>query len=281
MAVDGFRPEFWSSAILEALRNSLVYANLCNRDYEGEIQNAGDTVHVTTIGEVSTRAYVEHTSISWDQASDTQADLVIDQFRYFAYKVDDIEKKQSLPFLDALGESAGYGLRDNADAVVSAAMYTAVNGTTNDIGDVTVDVSDNNAYGAVLVAMRTKLNRANVPTEGRWCVVSPEFYAALLQDNRFVDASASGSTEALRAGFVGRAAGFDIFESNQTPDPTANRYAIISGHAMASSYAEQILETEAIRLQDYFADGLRGLHVFGTKVFKPEALAMATCVVQA
>lgn len=281
MAVDGFRPEFWSAAILEALRNSLVYANLCNRDYEGEIQKAGDTVHVTSIGEVSTRAYTEHTTITWDEASDTQADLVIDQKRYFAYKVDDVEKKQSLPFLDALGESAGYGLRDNADAVVSAAMYTAVNGTTNDIGDVTVDVSDNNAYGAVLVAMRTKLNRANVPREGRWCVVSPEFYAALLQDNRFVDASASGSTDALRAGFVGRAAGFDIFESNQTPDPTASRYAIISGHAMAASYAEQILETEAIRLQDYFADGLRGLHVFGTEVFRPEALSMATCVVQA
>lgn len=280
--VDGFRPEFWSSAILEALRNSLVYANLCNRDYEGEIQSAGDTVHVTSIGEVATRAYVEHTTISWDQASDTQADLVIDQNRYFAYKVDDIEKKQSLPFLDALGVSAGYGLRDNADAVVSAAMYTAVNGTANDIGDVTVDVSDNNAYGAVLVAMRTKLNRANVPSDGRWVVGSPEFVAALLQDPRFIDASASADGgAALRNGFMGRAAGFDIYESNQTPDPTVNRYAIIGGHAMAASYAEQILETEAIRLQDYFADGLRGLHVFGTEVFRPEALAMATCTVQA
>jgi hypothetical protein len=280
MAVDGFRPEIWSAKILVALRNKLVYAGLCNTDYEGDISDAGDTVHITSIGEVATRAYTEHTSISWDEVSDSQQDLLIDQLRYFAIKVDDVERKQALPFLDEATRSAAYGLADNADAVVSAAMYAAVNGTGNDLGDVTIDISDNNAY-PTLVSLRNVLTRDNVPDDGRWVVVSPEFYGALLQDNRFIDASASGSTEALRSGFVGRAAGFDVFESNQTPDPTANRYAIIAGHRMATSYADQIVKTEAIRLEDYFADGVRGLHVFGREVVRPECLAMATCVVQA
>jgi N4-gp56 family major capsid protein len=282
MAVDGFRPEIWSAAILTALRNRLVYASLCNTDYEGEIQNAGDTVHITSIGEVATRAYTEHTTISWDEVADTQQDLLIDQKRYFAIKVDDVERKQALPFLDEATRSAAYGLADNADAVVSAAMYAAVNDPLggNDYGAFVADKSDKNAYD-LLVEFRTILNRDNCPLEGRWVVVPPEFYAVLLLDNRFIDASASGSTAPLLNGFVGRAAGFNVFESNQTPDPTAGTYAIIAGHPIATSYADQILETEALRLIDFFGDGVRGLHVFGRKVVRPECLAMASVTVQA
>jgi N4-gp56 family major capsid protein len=281
MAVDGFRPELWSAKILVALRNKLVYAGLCNRDYEGDIQAAGDTVHVTSIGEVATRAYVEHTGISWDEVSDSQVDLLIDQKRYFAFRVDDVEKKQALPFLDEATRSAAYALADNADSVVSAAMYAAVNQTGNDYGAFVADKSDKNAYD-LLVEFRTILNRDNVPAEDRWVVVPPEFYAVLLLDNRFLDASASGDGgQALRSGFVGRAAGFDVFESNQTPDPTTGTYAVIAGHPIATAYADQILETEAIRLQDYIADGIRGLHVFGRKVVRPEALALASVTVQA
>lgn len=281
MAVDGFRPEIWSAKILTALRNKLVYASLCNRDYEGDIQSAGDTVHVTSVGEVSTRAYTELTTISWDEVSDTQVDLLIDQKRYFAIKVDDVEKKQALPFIDEATRSAAYGLADNADSSVSAAMYTAVNATGNDYGAFVADKSDKNGYD-LLVELRTILNRDNCPTDGRWVVVPPELYAVLLLDNRFIDASASGDGgTALRSGFVGRAAGFDVYESNQTPDPTSGTYAVLAGHPVATAYADQILQTEALRLEDYFADGIRGLHVFGRRVVRPECLALASVTVQA
>lgn len=281
MAVDGFRPEIWSASILSNLNNELVYAALCNRDYEGEIQSAGDTVHITSIGTVSTRAYSELTSITWDEVADTQVDLLIDQKRYFALKVDDVERKQALPFLDEATREAAYALRDNADGVVSAAMYAAVNQGANDLGALTADVSDNTMYGH-LVSMATTLDRDNCPSDGRWVVVSPEIYGALLQDPRFVDASASADGgAALRNGFIGRAAGFDVYKSNQTPDPTTSTYAVIAGHPSATAYADQILETEAIRLQDFFGDGVRGLHVFGVKVIRPTCLALASVTVQA
>ena len=281
MAVDGFRPEIWSAKILVALRNKLVYASLCNRDYEGDIADAGDTVHITSIGEVATRAYTEHTNISWDEVADTQVDLLIDQKRYFAFKVDDVEKKQALPFIDEATRSAAYGLADNADSSVSAAMYAAVNQGANDYGAFVADKSDKNGYD-LLVELRTILNRDNTPMEDRWVVVPPELYAVLLLDNRFIDASASGDGgAALRSGFVGRAAGFDVYESNQTPDPTSGTYAVLAGHPAATAYADQILKTEAIRLQDQFVDGVRGLHVFGRKVVRAECLALASVTVQA
>lgn len=282
MAVDGFRPEIWSAAILSNLDNALVYAALCNRDYEGDIAAAGDTVHITSIGAVSTRAYTELTSITWDEVADTQTDLLIDQKRYFALKVDDVERKQALPFLDEATANAAYSLRDNADGVVSAAMYAAVNNPLggNDYGAFVADKSDGNAYN-LLVELRTILDRDNCPPDNRWVVVPPEVYAVLLLDSRFIDASASGSTDPLINGFVGRAAGFNVHTSNQTPDPTSGTYAVIAGHPSATTYAEQILEVEAIRLQDFFGDGVRGLHVFGTKVVRPTCLAMASVTVQA
>jgi hypothetical protein len=159
-------------------------------------------------------------------------------------------------------------------------MYAAVNGGANDLGAKVADISDNSGYG-ILVDLATTLDRDNCPNDNRWVVVSPEFHGALLQDNRFIDASASGSTEPLRNGFIGRAAGFNVFKSNQTPDPTASTYAVIAGHPSATCYADQILETEAIRLQDFFGDGIRGLHVFGVKVVRPTCLALASVTVQA
>jgi hypothetical protein len=238
-------------------------------------------VHITSIGAVSTRAYTELTAISWDEVADTQQDLLIDQKRYFALKVDDVEVKQALPFLDEATAEAAYSLRDNADAVVSAAMYAAVNATGNDIGAKVADISDNTAYG-ILVTLRVTLDRDNCPPDGRWVVVSPEFYAALLQDNRFIDASASADGGvALRNGFLGRAAGFSVHLSNQTPDPTASTYAVIAGHPSATTFAQQILNTEALRLEGFFGDGVRGLHVFGVKVVRPTCLAMASVTVQA
>lgn len=282
MAVDGFRPEIWSAAILSNLNNDLVYGALCNRDYEGDIQNAGDTVHVTSIGAVSTRAYTELTQITWDEVADSQVDLLIDQKRYFALKVDDVERKQALPFLDEATAEAAYALRDNADATIATAMYTAVNNPAggNDLGALVADISDNSMYGH-LVSLKTTLDRDNCPQDNRWVVISPEIHGALLRDNRFVDASASGSTDPLRNGFVGRAAGFDVHVSNQTPDPTASTYAVLAGHPSATAYAEQILQTEAMRLEDFFADGIRGLHVFGVKVVRPTCLALASVTVQA
>ncbi len=283
MAVDQFRPEIWTAEILTALRNKLVYggAGIVNRDYEGDISQAGDTVHITSIGDVATRAYTEHTDISWDELSDTQQDLLIDQKRYFAFKVDDVERKQALGgFVEEASQSAAYGLADNADAVMAAAMYAAVNATANDLGAFVADISDNTAYN-LFVDFRTTLNRDNVPDEGRWAIIPPELTAALLKDDRFIRADAAGTTEGLRSGLVGRIAGFDVLESNQTPDPTASTFAVIAGHPLAASYADQILETEALRLQNQFADGVRGLHVFGRKVVRPECLALASVTVQA
>lgn len=282
--IDDFIPEIWTANILEHLRAKLVFAGpgIVNRDYEGDIAEAGDTVHITQFGDPTVRTYTPESDITIDSVTDTTLALVIDQMKYFAFDVDDVIRRQALPgWVASVTRAGGYKLAETVDSYMSNLMYVALNQGAYDLGAITVDISNNDGYGNLLVAMWSALTAQNVPVDGRWIIIPPSVYAALLQDNRFIDASASGSTEALRNGFVGRAAGFEIYLSNTVPQPTASTYAVIAGHPMATTYAEQINKVEATRREKRFGDLVKGLHLYGAKVVRPEALALASVTVQA
>lgn len=281
--ITNFRPEVWAANLLVALRDTYVYASpaLTNRDYEGDVAQAGDTVHITSVADPTIRDYTEHGTITWEQLDDDQITMTIDQADYFAFKVDDIERRQALPgFVEEATRAAGIKMTAEVDEYVSGVMVDGVDGTGNDIGAYTVDISDNTAWGLV-VALRSKLNIANVPRDGRFLVIPDAVSAALLQDPRFVDASQAGDNNALRAGELGRIAGFTVYESNTVPEPTANVFHVLAGHRMATTFVDQINKVETLRLQDMFGDGVRGLHLYDAMVVRPEALALASVTVQA
>ena len=282
--IDDFIPEIWTANILEALRTNLVYGSpgVINRDYEGEISRAGDTVHITSFSDPTIRTYTPESNITVDSLADSTRALTIDHLKYWAFDVDDVVKRQALPgWVEQATSRSGYNIAKAADNYLSAAMYAATNGTAYDLGAVTGDISDNSTYGNLFVAMWTALTQRDVPVDGRWVVVSPTVYAALLQDNRFINAQASGSTEPLRNGMVGRILGFTVYVSNQTPDPTTGVTAVIAGHPMATTYAEQLLETKAQERELRFGALVKGLHVAGCKVVRPECLSLASVTIQA
>lgn len=285
MAISNFVPEIWSAQIWEALRTKLVYGGpgVVNRDYEGDIANAGDTVHITSFTDPTIRNYTAENDITVDAITDATRALVVDQADYFAFDVDDVNRRQGLGgWVESVTSRSAYLLAKDADSYLSGAMYAALNQTAYDLDGITVDLSDADAYSKVLVPMWTQLTENDVPPDGRWVVVDPDFYAVLLNDARFIDASASADGgNALRNGFVGRAAGFDIYVSNQTPDPTTDITAVIAGHPMATTYAEQINSVEAQRREKRFGDLVKGLHLYGAKVVHPEAMALASVTYQA
>lgn len=280
MSINNFKPEIWSAQLLVGLRNALVYAQpqLVNRNYEGEITSHGQSVHITTVGDPTIFDYDAGDTINYEDIETAGTDLIIDQAKAFAFKIDDVDKAQALVNpMAQMAQNAAYGLRDKADAHV-ANLYTGV-AAANTVGSTGAPINTftapTDAYSKVLVPLRTKLNRANVPKEGRYVVASPEFIGSLLNDDRFVKVDASGSSEGLRNGIVGRAAGFDILESNNTPNPTGDVQVIQAGYPGAITYADQILETEALRLESTIADAVRGLHVYGAKLLRPEGIAVA------
>lgn len=279
MAIDRFIPEIWAAQLLTALEKSLVFAQagIVNRDYEGDISQSGDTVRITSISDPTIGTYVPNTTvISPENLTDAQRTLVVDQAKYFAFEVDDVEMRQAKGnVMPEAVRRAGYKLRDVVDQYI-AAFYTSVP-AANDLGTVSVvTATPTQFYDNVLVPLAVKLDEANVPTEGRWCVIPPWLHGRALRDDRFVRVDASGTDEALRNGIVGRAAGFDILKSNNVVNSTGDDYEVMAGTDMAISYAEQIASMEAYRPESSFSDAVKGLHLWGAKVIRPEALAGAT-----
>lgn len=273
MAITNFIPEYWSSALLTSLKKSLVYGDVVNRNYEGEIAAAGDTVRITSVSRPTISTYVPNsTTITYEQLADAQRTLVVDQAKMFNFTVDDVDRRQSLPgIVEEATREAAYALGDTIDQFI-AGLYT---GAINTISTTAVTAVAANAY-PLLVDLKVKLDEKNVPGDGRWVIVPPWYHGLLLKDNRFIDASASGSTEALTNGRVGRAAGFDVRVSNNAPLITGDDYAVIAGHNSAITYAEQINKVEALRLETKFADGIRGLAVYGAKLIRPDSIAVLT-----
>lgn len=274
MAISNFVPEIWSAQLLTSLKSSLVYAGpgIVNRNYEGEIANAGDTVNITSISRPTIGTYTAHSDITVEDVDDATRQLVVDQSKYFAFEVDDIEKRQALGgVMDEAANEAAYGLRDVADSYLSALMLDEVD-EDNVLDAVAIDTADEAIQA--LIDLSVVLDESDVPTEGRWVVAPPSFHGLLLKSDLFERVDASGSSETLRNGIVGRAFGFDVLKSNNTPDATAGGgNAVIAGSPIATSYAEQIAKVEAFRLEKRFADGLKGLHLYGAKVVRPTALA--------
>lgn len=274
MAITNFIPEVWSAAILEALRAKLVFPSLCNRDYEGDIREAGDTVHITGYDDVTVRKYVRGQAITVDDANDKEAAVLeIDQSDYFAFKVNDLDKAQAKADLTGkFTNSAAYNMMKNVENYISNLMDTAVSTPAKTVAVGTpADV-----YLAVVEAGR-KLDVQNVPDEGRWLVVSPDFYALLLQDSRFIEGTEAGHNTLLN-GVVGQVRGFTVVKSNNVPHKSASpdTQSILAGTNAAVTFAQQVSKVEAMRMQTDFADMVRGLDLYGAKVIRPECLTKIT-----
>lgn len=274
MAITNFIPEVWSAAILEALRAKLVFPSLCNRDYEGDIREAGDTVHITGYNDVTVHKYVRGQAITVDDATDKEAAVLkIDQSDYFAFKVNDLDKTQAKADLTGkFTNSAAYNMMKNVETYISNLMDAAVSTPAKTVAVGTPA----DAYLAVVEAGR-KLDVQNVPDEGRWLVVSPDFYALLLQDSRFIEGTEAGHNTLLN-GVVGQVRGFTVVKSNNVPSKKASpdTQSILAGTNAAVTFAQQVSKVEAMRMQTDFADMVRGLDLYGAKVIRPECLTKIT-----
>jgi len=276
MSLD-FIPTVWAGRLLTALENALVYGQkqVCNRDYEGEIQAAGNTVKIASIGNVAVADYEKDTDIG-DAAALTDAEqtLLIDQQKYFHFYVDSLDRvQQNVDIMDEAMRNAGWRLREEADNFLAGVMDAAMP-AGNTIGSIATPIvpTKDNAY-EYLVDLGVKLDESNAPINGRFCIIPAWFHGMLLKDDRFVRSGTTVGDARLANGEVGEAAGFRILKSNNVPNTSGLKYKIIAGHANATAYVEQILDLQGYKPEKRFGDAVKGLHVYGAKVVRPACLA--------
>ena len=273
-----FIPTVWAARLLTALNGALVYGQpgVVNRDYEGEVKQKGNTVKIGSIGDPEVNDYTKDTDIADPAAlTDSAQQLEIDQAKYFNFYVDSIDRaQQNVNVLDEAMRRSGWKLRSLADTYIASLMNAAVP-AGNKIGStVSPVVPDKETAYEYLVDLGVLLDQTDTPTDGRFVVVPAWFHGLLLKDERFVRSGTEAGDRRLRNGEVGEAAGFTILKSNNVPNEAGAEYKILAGHAIATTYVEQIMDIQTYKPEKRFGDAVKGLHLYGAKVVKATNLAV-------
>ena len=295
---NNFMPEIYSKKVLNFFRKASVAEAITNTDYAGEISAYGDSVKIIKEPVISVDQYERGGSITATTLTDNEVTLVVDTANAFKFIVDDIETSMShVNFKEVASSSAAYALRDAFDTGVIAKMFAGVpasspnhilgSDSATDLAAGTFDGTGNLDIGYasgehdpidVLSHMARLLDEQNVPEEGRWFLANPEFYEQLVQtSSKLMSVDFNAGQGSIRNGLVssGKLRGFDMYKTNNIAATSNAAGKCIAGHMSAVCTAQTIINTEVVRDTASFGDIVRGLHVYGAKVLRPEALVSA------
>jgi N4-gp56 family major capsid protein len=270
--LSNFIPEIWSKKLSVLLDKSGVMMQCINRDYEGEIKNSGDTVHIRTYGSVTVKTYSG--SITYDDLTSPLQDLTIDQKKYFAFKVDDVSKAQSnIDIMAGYLQRAKVAIDLAKDTFLLAKHVDVPSGNTVGTESVPIALTKDNIY-TNFVTIAKLLKKANaVKKDGKspFIIINPDIEALLVQAPEFIQANQIGD-KVIREGSIGRIAGLDVLVCTNF-EAVGGKLYIMAGTNDAITFASQVVEVESIRLQDSFDTAVRGLYVYGAKTVATNALA--------
>ena len=296
-----FLPSIYSKKVLNFFRKASVVEAITNTDYAGEISSFGDSVKIIKEPVISVSDYTRGSDTTATKLTDQELTLVVDSAKAFKFIVDDIETNMShVNFKEVATSSAAYALRDSYDAAVIAAMFSGVSTSSPDHvlgedasaatqtmgqhqgGSNSIDLTGSDGTGAdpldVMAFMAKLLDEQSIPEEGRWFVAPPSFYNELSQSgSKLMSVDFNAGQGSIRNGLVssGKLRGFDMYKSNNVAAASTASGKIMAGHISSTATAQTIISTEVLRDPSSFGDIVRGLHVYGAKVLRPEALVTA------
>ena len=282
-------------------RKASVVEAITNTDYAGEISAFGDSVRIIKEPVISVSDYTRGSDTTATKLTDQELTLVVDSAKAFKFIVDDIETNMShVNFKEVATSSAAYALRDSYDAAVIASMFSGVSTSGPDHvlgadasaatqsmgahqgGSNAIDLTGSDGTGAdpldVMAFMAKLLDEQSIPEEGRWFVAPPSFYNELSQSgSKLMSVDFNAGQGSIRNGLVssGKLRGFDMYKSNNVAATSTSTGKIMAGHISSTATAQTIISTEVLRDPSSFGDIVRGLHVYGAKVLRPEALVTA------
>ena len=240
--------------------------------------------------------YTRGSDTTQTKLTDQEITLVVDSAKAFKFIVDDIETNMShVNFKEVASSSAAYSLKDSYDAAVLSTMFSGVSASAPDhvigadaaagtggVGETTASVDLGVASEVdpldLMARMARLLDDQSVPEENRWFVASPDFYEELSQSgSKLLSVDFNAGQGSIRNGLVssGKLRGFDMYKSNNIPSVSTATGQCLGGHMSSTATANTILSTEVIRDPSSFGDIVRGLHVYGAKVLRDEAIVGA------
>ncbi len=305
-----FIPTLWSSRLNAKFYTASVFGEIANTDWEGEVQNLGDTVIINNIPDISISTYTVGTNLTYEVPTPNTVEVQVSHGKYFAFQVNDVLAYQADPkLMDVFSNDASmqmkvavdsttlYNTAFNGDAANKGTAAGAQSGSYNlgsDTAPVTLSASN---VLTTITAMAGALDEYNVPETDRWLVIDPLTRQILMQSN-LAQAQFMGDPQSMvRNGKIGAIDRFTVYVSNNLPRAVAGtatpwlsgdgtestitstsnlkRRALIAGHKSAISFVSQMNKVETVRNPNDFGDYVRGLQIFGYNVVKPQSLALA------
>ena len=282
MAISDWVPNIWSAAFTRKLRDTLVWGGRIDRSFSsGEILRYGDTIEVPTYTkEYTIGDYTPGTDISAPETADGgKITLTIDKRKYFNFKVDDVHAAQSKP--DIMERTMREAVRNMADTIeddIKAEIVKNYVGTREEEVSGTLEAATfGTAFLGALIKTKQAMTKAKLPLEGRYMIVAPDTIAGLERyfltqppANIFVPATTEST---MRNGFAGNLLGYDVFVSETnayeaTVASTKYWRVVLGQSTRLCAHVEQVNTIERYRLEKQFADGVKGLVVYGTKTIE-------------
>jgi hypothetical protein len=304
-----FIPTIWSGKLNAKFYTASTFADICNKNWEGDISNIGDKVIINNIPSLVINDYVVGGNLQYQTPTPDTIELVIDRAKYFGFTVSDVLEYQSKPdLMDMFSNDASEQMRTVIDSTCiyrtfnqgAAANRGATAGVKSGAIDLGTDAAPitltaSNVLQKVL-ELAAVLDEQNVPESDRYLVIDPQTRTLLLQSNLAQAQFMGDDKSPVRNGLIGKIDRFAVYVSNHLPRiaaagtawisgdgsetsvtasaNAAKRRAIIAGHRSAISFANQMTKTEKLPNPTDFGELVRGLNVFGHKVTKADALAL-------
>jgi len=254
-------PELWNVALMEEMEKAQVFGKVCRCEIDAPITKMGQSVHISGIGDINIGTY-DGTDITMQDLSDAGVTMVIDKADYFDFWVNDVDALQAnANLMAAATKKAAYKMKDKADVAIYTAMAAGA-GLTSPVTVATTLLVISGIAEADL-----QLKEKDIPKEERYIIIPNWAGTKLLLAGIVHAQDLKGNIN----GFVTGVLGIDIYESSNIAATVA-----LAGSYGAVAFAEQIVSTEAFKPEKRFGDALKGLHVYGIKVVKPNELAIST-----
>lgn len=258
----------YARQIENARKGNAVAAQNSYLGYTDELKNKGDTIKISTIGQVDLMNY-NGGAITFEDIDDASVSVRLTHQKYFAKKLDKADSvKTELDYEEALLNEAGRGIANDTDRFIYNSIAAFGNKNPSQLIDATGATSET-IFDKILSA-QTKLNQADAPADKRVLEVSPLMFEKI---QKMLIKTDTNNSELLRKGFCGKLLDFDVYITNNIKNDEGVDYCV-ARTTTAYAFALALKEIETVSPSHLFAKAMKGLVVYGGEIIRPKEIAV-------
>ncbi|WP_251616856.1 hypothetical protein [Senimuribacter intestinalis] len=274
MSYKNFVPRVWAKKIQHELERKMVFAEDCNREYEGEVTNIGDTVKILGVGKPTIKTQVGGDIVltGAEKVESTAVSMPINHIAYFDYMVGDIDKLQATGgIMEALNKESSLGVANEMDKLISEVARDKLAVRFNPTATA---ITKDNVLSTIDAALVKLYDNDVQPNDEIVMTVKPWFYMILKQAYTALD---TDNSKMLENGKVGRYGNVIVKMSNNVAQDTNSNDLVMIRTKKAIAFANPKVHTEPYRPEKAFADAVKGFALYDTKIVRPKELIVLNC----